>query len=144
MVLGPDATIQGFLNRLQSSWKCSQPEWLGDKSAKFCGFQLRRTTRGIHMGQGDYAKELCERHACGVTRPVPMSASLSVAFGEAEMEENHTVPDREEVRKAQALTGELLWLSVRTRPDLSYVVDACLDAAGFANELGTLAQLVTA
>ena len=28
---------------------------------------------------------------------------------------------REQLREAQAVTGELLWLSIRSRPDLSYV-----------------------
>ena len=27
---------------------------------------------------------------------------------------------REQLREAQAVTGELLWLSIRSRPDLSY------------------------
>ena len=62
---------------------------------------------------------LCERHACGSTRPIAMSPSLATALGEAEMEEKETVPDKEEIPGHHRRT---IWLSVRTRPDLAYVV----------------------
>ncbi len=78
MMLGPEGVMtQGFLSRLQSSWKCSTPEW--------CGFEIRRTAQGIHMGmgQGDYARELCERHACGSSRPISSGVKMTPAAPKA-------------------------------------------------------------
>ena len=57
------------------------------------------------------AEELTRRHGIKKTRPTPMSSSLVIP----EEPEDFT---REQLREAQAVTGELLWLSIRSRPDL--------------------------
>ena len=122
LVLGEDETVTSVLEEVQRHWTCSSPEYLGAESkVKFCGFELRKTEKGIHVGQGSYAEELVARHGCDQTRPVPMSAALASRMADFP-EEDPGEADRGEVRRAQAITGELLWLSVRTRPDLAYTV----------------------
>lgn len=51
--------------------------------------------------------------------PVPRASPVSKLEIPEQEEEDLTV---EKIRQAQTITGELLWLVVRTRPDLSYAV----------------------
>ena len=114
MVCGPDSVVQGCLDRIAKEWSCSQPEWvcLG-KWIKFCGFELRWGERGLLLGQPSYIGELAHRHGVQQPRPVP--------FSKPEVPEGVDV-NADDVKKAQGLVGELLWLSVRTRPDISFRV----------------------
>ena len=73
----------------------------------------------IILSQGHYAKEVLVRNGMETCNTV------KVILDAAECEEQPT-GDGEvstgEIRLAQAAVGELLWLSTRTRPDLSYSV----------------------
>ena len=114
MVCGPDSVVQGCLDRIAREWSCSQPEWVSlEKWIKFCGFELRWGERGLLLGQPSYIGELAQRHGVQQPRPVP--------FSKPEVPEGADV-NAENVKKAQGLVGELLWLSVRTRPDISFRV----------------------
>ena len=85
---------------------------------KFCGFELRRgQNNDILVGQEAYAVELCRRHGCSRSRPTPMSTSLADRMPRDKDEDI----DLELLRKARAITGEILWLMVRSRPDLAFV-----------------------
>ena len=72
-----------------------------------------RTAEGLEVGQQSYTAELLQRHGITRTRPTPAS--------------NTPVPEepeeysKEELKVAQGLTGELLWLAIRTRPDIAFV-----------------------
>lgn len=121
LVVGEGTTVKDFLTKARSTWTCSEPSWLDDGLMKFCGFEVERRDGRIYVGQPSYAKELCERHECKRSRPTPVSSTLATVVGELDMD----APQSQEVamvKKAQSLTGEILWLAVRTRPDLSYVV----------------------
>ena len=87
----------------------------GQKPMTFCGFEIKKGPEGeVVVTQKSYAEELTRRHGIKKARPTPMSSSLVIP----EEPEDFT---REQLREAQAVTGELLWLSIRSRPDLSYV-----------------------
>ena len=78
-----------------------------------CGFELRWGERGLLLGQPSYIGELAQRHGVQQPRPVP--------FTKPEVPDGVDV-NADDVKKAQGLVGELLWLSVRTRPDISFGV----------------------
>ena len=86
---------------------------------RFCGFELKRYEDGVSLmvGQKSYTAELLKRHD-GVT---PKTCPMPKSEHEEPVEENLTTED---IRAAQTITGELLWLAGRSRPDLSYVVGA--------------------
>ena len=67
------------------------------------------------MGQQSYTRDLLNRHQVEHPRPVPMTKA------DAELPEEEQ-PALENIRQAQTVVGELLWLSIRTRPDISFAV----------------------
>ena len=120
MALAKDDVRQSFFDRLQKEWKCSDVETVDQNNwVRFCGFELKRYGDGVSLmvGQKSYTAELLKRHD-GVT---PKTCPMLKSEHEEPLEENLTTED---IRAAQAITGELLWLAGRSRPDLSYVVGA--------------------
>ena len=65
-----------------------------------------------HLHQGSYVREVLERHVGG-------GSSTFIKVPEEGDEEHPSLP---KVRAAQKITGELLWLSGKTRPDLAWAV----------------------
>ena len=77
---------------------------------KFCGFEIEARSGGIYINQKAYAQELCERHQVSVFRSTPMSSATAAMLGEESEEESR--PEVKWVRRAQAVTGELLWSEI--------------------------------
>ena len=118
MVLGPPTVRQGFLDRITKEWNCAPPETVtSEKWTRFSGFELQRgpDEKSLKIGQGSYVRELLNRHTDVVERSTPMPKWEL----DADPEEEVTT---ELIRMAQAVTGELLWASVRSRPDISFAV----------------------
>ena len=116
LITGPREVVQGCMARIRSQWECSDPSWVNaDDWTRFCGLELRWQDDRLLVGQPANARELGQRHGELPLRSTP----LPKIDGELEPEPDIKVED---VRRAQGLVGELLWLSVRSRPDLSYAV----------------------
>ena len=77
---------------------------------------LMKKEGGIFLHQSDYVEELLKRHKDELVRSkTPMLKELA---DEADQDPgNFTAMD---LTKAQKVTGEILWLMTRTRPDLLY------------------------
>lgn len=118
MVLGPPTVRQGFLDRITQEWNCAPSETVtSNKWTRFSGFEFQRgpDEKSLKIGQGSYVRELLNRHTDVVERSTPMPKWEL----DADPEEEVTT---ELIRMAQAITGELLWASVRSRPDISFAV----------------------
>ena len=117
LVVAPSKVRLGFLDRLQKEWNTSAPESVGTNGwTRFAGVELRwNQNGGLRINQHSYTKELLERHQVTIPRWSPMS-KVDLP------EESEPGVTTELIRRAQALTGELLWLSVRIRPDIGYAV----------------------
>ena len=106
---------------LTSEWKASELTWASEKEIiRFLGLEVGLYQGGVKIGQQAYVDELIRHHklqdARGYGTPCPQEWLL----GECEdVEVEYTA---EQLRKAQVLTGELLWLSGRSRPDLMHSV----------------------
>ena len=106
---------------LTSEWKASDLTWASEKEIiRFLGLEVGLYQGGVKIGQQAYVDELIRHHklqdARGYGTPCPQEWLL----GECEdVEVEYTA---EQLRKAQVLTGELLWLSGRSRPDLMHSV----------------------
>ncbi|CAE7271136.1 RE1 [Symbiodinium sp. CCMP2592] len=87
---------QCFVDQVQRKWKTSDPNWLGSEPTTFCGAEIVRTERGYCLSQ------------------VPLTK-----WSEPEPEGS---PDPALVKEAQGITGAILWVATRSRPDVSYAV----------------------
>ena len=116
-VFAPKGLAKEFILAIQTRWKTSEPEWLGSKPVTFCGIELSLLPTGYRMSQCAYIRELLNRYGIEEHATAPI-----LKWVEPERVDN---PSVEEVREAQGLTGALLWVSTRTRPDLAYAVSRC-------------------
>ena len=119
LFLGEEETVQKAVQAISTTWTCSTPAFVCDKdTVTFCGIEIRRheESQGFELTQQAYEQELLDRWPQQRSSP---QIQFKVPQPDAEDEEDATI---EEVREAQALTGALLWLSTRCRPELSFPV----------------------
>ena len=121
---GETQTVKEVFSALQSLWECSDVELASETDLKFCGLQLQRRDGVYYIHQGAYLEELFAKH--GVT-----TWSTTPVLKEELVDGEKVVP--EELRAGQALAGELLWVSTRTRPDICYALAAPGPALWSAN-----------
>ena len=112
----------------QGGWKCSALEFVHEKPVRYLGMELRCKMEGkftfFHASQGGYIEDLLREYQVeeGAVLKVPATRdTMPVEFND-EGETPDRAPSDELVRLAQKAAGELLWLSTRTRPDLSFAV----------------------
>ena len=106
---------------LTSEWKASPLTWASEEaSLRFLGLEIGRVGECVMIHQRGYIEELLRHHGLtevkGHLTPCPQEWLL----GEADVQLEEFTP--EQLRRAQALTGELLWLSGNSRPDLMHAV----------------------
>ena len=116
MVMSSKEITEAVIKNVNEVWTCSTPDWVSEEGwVKFCGLELRWKGDVLQVGQASYAKELVSRYEGLKERETPLPRLDS----EEPVEEGVTLQD---VRLAQTIVGELLWLTVRSRPDLAYSV----------------------
>ena len=120
MICGPRTLVEELGDIIQSVWETSDLTFLGPGSMiRFLGMEIQRdseTDEEIKLGQQGYISELLRLHKVKESQQdrVPITKELAVLpEGVGEM-------DSEMIKQAQQITGEVLWISQRTRPDLSY------------------------
>ena len=100
---------------IKSQWQTTEPCWATEQQPlSFCGLELYRSGQCLWVRQTRYIQELLDRHQVTQFASSPMSNWVPPECQEQ--------PNLERVRGAQKVTGELLWLSTKSRPDLSYAV----------------------
>ncbi|CAL1162674.1 unnamed protein product [Cladocopium goreaui] len=115
LVCGPTEVIKGCLNRINQEWNCSEAEYLSEKGMlRFCGMELKLHPRGgILLSQESYTKDVLDRYPDVPEALVPIARTEDV---------EESPPEPADVKRAQTLVGELLWVSTKTRPDVAYAV----------------------
>ena len=106
-------------------WKTSELDLLSsDRDLRFLGCEISASEDGhvFYIHQWPYIEEILRHHE------VP-STTLSYVQAPREMVNFEAFEDEEpgteaQVKAAQRLCGELLWLAQQSRPDISYVVSA--------------------
>lgn len=94
------------LQTFRRTWKTSEPTWVGPgEPIQYCGLESR--------DQCSYIKEVLQRHS------MEDVASTQVMKDGQEPEEELD-KTQEQIKEAQQLATELLWLATKTRPDLGY------------------------
>ena len=102
-------------------------EKIEDGFIRFLGMELRLWQGGLHISQAGYVRDLLRQH--GVEES---DKGLTVPCGrewlqDEDTDEEQAVADEMLVKMAQKATGETLWLSTRSRPELAHSV-ACMAA----------------
>ena len=121
LIGGRSCVTQAVVSALQEVWELSDPEKLskpGDH-LKFAGYELVRTDQGYRLHQASYSRDLLDQYCEEIpgTENTPAVKSYKIP------EESGDVNLLAVTRKAQAIIGQVLWLSNRTRPDLAYGVN---------------------
>ena len=118
LISAPREVTQAAMEALATTWAISEVEYASSTHAlRFCGFEIQANEdgNGFHLHQQMYEKELLARW--------PIDGSLSVpVFKVSEEDEEAKEFQAQDLATAQALTGALLWLSTRTRPELMHGV----------------------
>ena len=119
LIVGEGETVHLAVQAIEAKWTCSKPTYVSEsETVTFCGIEIRHheESQGFELTQQAYEQELLERWPQQRSSP---QIQLKVPQPDAEDEDDATI---EEIREAQALTGALLWLSTRCRPELSFPV----------------------
>ena len=120
MICGPRDVVLEVTSIIQSVWSTSEMTILGPKnSVRFLGMELHReseTEKEITVYQQGYIQELVRAHGIKETQldRVPITKEL------AQIPEEGGENSDDRVRLAQQITGEVLWVAQRSRPDLAY------------------------
>ena len=116
LIVSQQETAADVARTLESKWTTTPVAWSEEGSSlSFDGFEIERLGGSFIVHQKSYVKEILKQYSeiTGISI-VPCSRDVP--------ELNSNLPDSELLKQAQALTGQLLWLAGRTRPDLSYAI----------------------
>ena len=140
LYVGLKPVIEAVQQWLTEEWKASELTWAtADATIRFLGLEIGRTDDGgVRLHQKGYIQELLRHHGDQVTRSYGTPCPQEWLLGEFEVEVKEFSP--EQLRLAQALTGELLWLCGKSRPDLMHTVatmsSMCLRDPVFVAKVG--------
>lgn len=121
-LVGDENLVQSILGKIQGKWKTSEPERVSEVPVRFLGLEVsKKEEKGEEvwfLTQRSYAQDLFNKEEEEVRRkkiPIFRDAAAELLGGEEGI-------SCEDIRGAQKVTGELLWLLTRSRPDLMYVM----------------------
>ena len=120
LVLSEKRIAQEVIKTISSRWDVSEPEWLSDtRPTKFLGVEIWEFPEGIFINQEKYLMDVLRRNGQedGVSSGIPITKDQVQRLEEEDKEKS-----LEEVRQAQRVTGELMWMVTRSRPDLMYAL----------------------
>ena len=122
LVFSSSSIAQEVVKTIQAKWETSDPQWIGqDEPTRFLGTELWKFSDGSwKITQINYTLDLLKRNLGGdpttwKTRKIPM-------LKDPEVRDVELPPAPDQLREAQRIVGELVWLSARSRPDLIYCV----------------------
>ena len=129
LVTGPKNICEGVIKALQKLWKTGDPEFLTPSTPfRFLGVKVVLTKLGLYLHQHFYVDEFLKKHVGTFGTRVRGTTAAPESFSTKSSGEVPLKPDPEnpqhqkQIKRAQQILGALLWLSTRTRPDLSYAV----------------------
>ena len=121
LLCGQEPVIRQLAKEIQTLWETSDLRLLQrDVDPRFLGMELHYEDNGsLSISQGAYVQELLRSH--GVENPHCCKVPLSREHAVLEVPEEEAGANLQDIRDAQQRTGEILWLSQRSRPDLAYL-----------------------
>ncbi|CAE7538500.1 GIP [Symbiodinium sp. CCMP2592] len=125
MLCGPRGLVCAVAAKVSQLWKTSELELLtAEHDLRFLGCEISTTSdeNVFYLHQRPYIDEILRHHGIAGTTLSQVQAPRDMVTFEAFEGETPGTP--EEIKAAQRLCGELLWLAQRSRPDICYVVSA--------------------
>ncbi|CAE7214357.1 GIP, partial [Symbiodinium sp. KB8] len=125
LLCGRLGLLKTVAQTFSATWKTTELDLLTElHGVRFLGCEILTTASydRYYLHQRPYIKEILRAHDIPQTSCSPAQAPRHLVTFEAEPDEPKGNPD--EVKMAQRLCGELLWLAQRTRPDVSFTVNA--------------------
>ena len=120
MIAGKGETTERLLSKIQEIWQTSEPERISEGvTSKFLGMEISKVEDEVRATQTSFIKERLSTNF-GEDWENERGATAPCGRDLMEVEEEKDVT-QEEVREAQRIVGELLWLVTRTRVDLMFV-----------------------
>ena len=118
LILALLEVMEEVIGTIQKEWATSAPEYLRRGKVKYLGMELYETDDGFFASQEDYVTD----HLNSMQKkPKPQKCpTIPEMYPEAEED-----VDQVSVKEAQQTVGELLWISTRTRPEISFSVSRC-------------------
>ena len=118
LLSGSSLVVQTLAEEIKKIWNTSPLQLVGDKEVRFLGIEIAKTVHGYSLSQRAYIDELLRVHETPEKRRdrIPVSKDIASFI----VGDNEGPYDEQEVRSAQRIAGELLWISQRTRPDVAY------------------------
>ena len=119
LICGEDEVIKGLTAAIRSLWKTSELQLVSEGTIRFLGIEISEYKKGFALSQSSYIEELVRLHNIPASRKdlIPVAKDQATFL----IEEDEKIFTVAELRTAQQCAGELLWVSQRTRPDISYV-----------------------
>ena len=117
LITAEEPVKERLVREIRSIWSTSEPESAEvGKPVRFCGFNLHKLKGGGYLlNQEDYIQDLLQRFSdIQGTSEVPCLR---------EEELSPETPNPKQLKRAQALTGGLQWITTRTRPDICFAVN---------------------
>ena len=143
--------LKAIYGCIKQTWDCGAVEFVGrigeSEPLRFDGLELHWDEKGeeLCVHQTSYVRGMLDRHSDVVPQQVPLARHLP--------QEGEVEPDSDALKECQQLVGELLWIAVRTRPDVAYSCsriasvmsrrprEACKAALGVLGYLATTSSL---
>ena len=125
MLCGNEDVQRKVWGQIKGLWKIAEPVYAqADQPIKFLGINIYDMGEdGFYINQQPFIQELVKRYEMeGEKSGTPMSTRDVADIPE---EPSRTTA---QVKAAQKIAGELLWISTRTRPDISYGVSRLCSA----------------
>jgi len=129
LILSTKEVVEEWVDLIRRTWETSSPEWVNpDEPTRFLGMELKRSEEGIWTAsQKNYTLEVLRKNLKKTPWP-RKKIPISKEGAESEEEDQKKEEDEDvgpktpaEVKEAQKVVGELIWLVTRCRPDLMYV-----------------------
>ena len=128
LVTGPSSLVPEVMKSLRSLWKTTEPEYLkfGDEGQlRFMGYEIVRTKNGdLFLHQKRYIDDLLRKFDLEGERGLstPMYSVLDDKYDNSKIDHSKVDTEGESFKLCQCALGCLIFLSTRTRIDISYAV----------------------
>ncbi|CAE7329845.1 TY5A [Symbiodinium sp. CCMP2592] len=121
VLIAPEDVVNLLAREIQKVWKTSELGILNqDHALRVLGMELEMgdDNETIYVSQKGYIEEILRSYGIpdGAKDKIPLGKEMASFEATADDVE----PDQKAVADSQKITGELMWVSQKTRPDLSY------------------------